>query len=447
MMITIMNNVLFYVFIGTGVSAFITTKVLAQEVKGATLTLEQAKQIAIDRNPGLAAVRAQIDAAKARYGRAYNSFYPKLETKLGSEQNIVSKEEQSSTFGYLLANWNIYRGGLDVGGATIASLDAKKSELDYEIKRLAIENQVEDVFSNILFLRDLAAIKHRFIEINIDQQSRARQIFSRGGGSESDIVEFDLKNSTLNSELAQIEQDYRGYVVRLKSLLGEDIAKNPTPTGELPHQHLQSSLSDYINQTLSDVPQVKASALNLDIATHRAAAVKGRWLPQLDVQGKFGALPLSEGGERGKMGTSVALVATWEIFAGFDSVYEAKERIAEKSHADWQLKDTIKELLADLETRYGELITIQTRADLEKDNIRLSKRYYDLVFADFKRGYKNSADFSAAAQAWYDAEVQRKRLDLEFTQKKIALEQRLGKKVITATMRDVDEGGGRDKSK
>jgi len=68
----------------------------------------------------------------------------------------------------------------------------------------------------------------------------------------------------------------------------------------------------------------------------------------------------------------------------------------------------------------------------------LRQRYYELVFSDFKRGYKNSGDFSAAAQVWYEAEVQRKRLDLEFVEKKLALELKLGRRIQAVSMKDVE---------
>ncbi len=429
-------------FLLSVLSGFVNPPIFAEDSSANTLTLEQSKKIAVERNANLAAIKARSEAAKARQGRAAAGFYPTLETKLGSEQGLAGKPEQASTFGYLVARWNIYHGGLDVAGTKTSTLEAKQAELDYELERLSVENAVEEVFSNLLYLRDVSAIKERFIEINGQQQALARQVVARGSGSESDVVEFDLRTATLKSELAQIEQDYQGYLVKLKSLIGEDIAKNPTPTGELPHQHLQGSLADYANPNLTEAPQVKAAALDLDIASHKASAAKGRWLPQVDVEGRFGSLPLSDGGEKGKLGSSVALVATWEIFGGFDASYEAKERLADKAQADWRLKADINALLTDIRVQFGELVSIQKRIDREKDNIKTARRYYELVFADFKRGYKNSGDFSAAAKAWYDAEVQRKRLDLEFVEKKITLELKLGKRIATSLMKDVEEGAG-----
>lgn len=407
-----------------------------------TLTLEQAKQIAVQRNAGLAAIKERAEAARARQGRAESGFYPKVETKLGSEQGVGDEEQRASSFGYLAAIWNVYRGGQDVAAVKMAGLQAKRAQLEYDSERLAVENDVERVFSNLLFLRDVAKIKERFVQINSEQQKLAKQVVARGGGSQSDVVEFDLRSATLKSELAQIEQDYRGFLARLKVLLGDDVAKNPSPSGELPHQHLIGALPDYVNSRLAEAPEVKSAGLTLDIASHRSIATKGRWLPQVDVEGRFGALPSSEGGTRNSIGSSVLIVGTWELFGGFDATHEVSERSAEGNEADLLLKSDINLLLADVESRFGELVTIQLRADLEKDSIKTAKRYYDLVFDDFKRGYKNSGDFSAAAQTWYDVEVQRKRLDLEFVEKKLALELKLGKRIAANAMQDVDTPKG-----
>ena len=256
------------------------------ETSGYTLTSENARKIAVERNASLAALREKIVAAKARQGRSSAGFYPKLESKLGSEQAGSSatsgsggsnqgSSSSASTFGYLAATWNIYRGGLDVAAARSASLETKLAEHEYEIKRLAVEREVEEVFSNILYLRDVSRIKERFIGVNAQQQALARQIVNRGGGSQSDVVEFDLRTGTLKSELSQIEQNYRGYVIRLKSLLAEDFARNPNPTGQLPHQHLKNPLAVYMDAKLADAPNVKATAIYFDIATQKSSATMG----------------------------------------------------------------------------------------------------------------------------------------------------------------------------
>jgi len=412
------------------------------EAQAYTLSIENARQLAVDRNTSLASLREKIIAAKAREGRSLAGFYPKLETKFGSEQagSSGSSVSSASGFGYLAATWNIYRGGLDVAAARSALLETKLAEHEYEIQRLAVEREVEAVYSNILYLRDVSLIKERFIGINAKQQALARQIVNRGGGSQSDVVEFDLKTGTLKSELAQIEQNYRGFVIKLKSLIAEDFARNPSPTGQLPHQHLKYPLSTYMDARLADAPAVKTTAIHFDLAAHKSLATRGRWLPQVDLEGQFGDRPLSIGGSDNNLGGSVAVVATWEIFGGFETAYEGKERLAEKATADWMLKSDITALLADVESGYGELVTIQKRSDQGKANIELAKRYYELVSADFMRGYKNSADFNSAAQTWYEAEVERKRLDLEFVEKKIQLEAKLGKRIETVTMKDVDNG-------
>ena len=88
-------------------------------------------------------------------------------------------------------------------------------------------------------------------------------------------MEFDLRTGILKSELAQIEQDYRGYVIRLKSLIAEDFSRNPNPTGQLPHQHLKHPLAVYMDAKLADAPEVKATAIYFDIATQKSLATRG----------------------------------------------------------------------------------------------------------------------------------------------------------------------------
>jgi outer membrane protein TolC len=253
-------------------------------------------------------------------------------------------------------------------------------------------------------------------------------------------MQFDLRAATLRSELAQIEQDYLSCMIQLKALLGEDVIQSVTPSGDLIHQHIQGTVTDYVNADLTSSPMIRAATNDFDAASTRASAARGRWLPRLDIEGSFGELPQPQGEEKNKFGSTFALVATWEIFGGFDTIYQVQELNAVRSGTNAQLKADIRSLLTSIQIGFGEVETLQRRADFEKNNILTAKKHYELVFADFKRGYKNSSDFSDAAQAWYDAEVGRKKLDLEFIERKIDLEQKLGRQVSTIPMKDVVAG-------
>src|SRR5690606_38126488 len=94
--------------------------------------------------------------------------------------------------------------------------------------------------------------------------------------------------------------------------------------------------------------------------------------------------------------------------------------------AELDLRRDIAEALADAEATLAQLTAVQRRADLEKDNVRRAKRYYDIVFEEYKRGYKNSGDLSSAADTWSEAEVRQKELDFEFIKTKVDLQRRLG---------------------
>lgn len=407
--------------------------------KSQALTLDDAKKMAVDNSFSLASKKSAVGAADSRKGVADSLLYPNLSAVTGSEQSMASSQNDSSTFSYLSAKWNLYRGGMDLSGAKLARIEQKKSSIDYDMEKLSIENSVEIIFYRILYLRDVLKIKQRFIELNSKQQVLARQLVARGGGSSSDVLQFDLRASALESELAQIQAEQETYKIKLKYLLGYQGGSIPIPAGDLPHQHLQGKPEDYLNATLSETPEIQLAKSDLDSATEDLSLARGRWLPQVDIEGRFGSLPLSQGGEAGKLGSSIALVANWELFSGFNTSYVIKEKAHEKSRADSAFQNSIRTVLVGVESAFNDLITTQKRADIEKNNVRSAQRYYDLVSSDFSRGYKNSSDFNQAAQDWYDAETQRKTLDFDFIEKKLAIELKLGKRLVVSSMRDVDE--------
>ena len=183
---------------------------------------------------------------------------------------------------------------------------------------------------------------------------------------------------------------------------------------------------------------IKKSTLDTHVSELHLASARSRWLPKVDFSAKGGLLASSETATPGEPNANVSLVATWELFSGFDNMAEIREKRAAYDALSSQLRIDVTRTLIKAEDLVREILTLQTRADVEKNNIRFAKRYYEIVKDEYKRGYKNSADLSAGADAWYSAEVRRKELDLDFLRKRIELERLLVRRVEVETMRDVE---------
>lgn len=415
----------------------VTAVIHAEEAAPEKVTLNQLKHLATRRSPQLLQMRKRLEEFDARSSRQRSNYYPKLNAVGGGEVEGRGSDRPLNQLAYLDFNWNLYNGGRDGRAIETANLEAEKATLEVEESSLEVDLETERLFYEILYARDLIDILTKFIEVNKEHRSYVKRSQALGSVSEADVMQFDLKDAQLRSELIDMRRSYESAKTRLKAFIGDELSQSLEPIGELLHQHLKSSTDSILNESLTQSLPMRKSTIASQISELQLTSARSRWLPKIDFSTKAGMLASSETATPGEPNVNLSLVATWELFSGFDALSEIQEKRAAKEAQSLQVKLDVTKVVISAEDLVREILTLQTRADVEKNNSRFAKRYYNIIKDEYKRGYKNSADLTMGADAWYSAEVRRKELDLEFLKKRIELERLIVRRVEVDTMRDV----------
>lgn len=399
---------------------------VAEEVPQEKIDLGTAKKYAVTHNYGITALRHEMDEIKSRGERTRSPFLPKFGVAGGVEAQNSTQSSEAVPVAYAYGSYNLFNGYRDTYRKDISRDELEKAKINLANAEFLVGLEVEEVFHAYLFKRDLIELKDNEIALNEVHQKLVRQTQLRGANSETDVMEFQLKDSTLKSELVALKQELEDARSNLKRLLGEEIGGNIQPVGKMQHQHIKGSLMEALAKIQSSSQTVKSKATELSIAKTESKIANARWLPEINLEARAGYLNLSERPDGNIPQAAIALVAKMDLYTGGDTHWESKEKLASALKVESQLKDEINDSIRKVEVGYRNLKVIETRADLERDNASFAKRYYNSVLSEYKRGAKNSSDLSNASEKLSQTQARKLSLEFDFIRERIAVEKNLG---------------------
>jgi len=400
--------------------------------------LDQAKKYAIEHNYEVTALRRELEEASARIQKAQASYFPKFGLLGGSDIFTHSQGTNAATVGLLQGDLNLFSGFEDSRRLKIAGLERDKADIRLKRAEFRVGLEVERQFHLFLFKKSAIELKNDALKINETQQQMAKQRRSGGMGSDSDILEFDLRQALLQSDLHSLNQELEEARSNLKRLLGEEIGSKIEPSGNLQHQHITEPLMDLMRRMRNDNETVLVAEKDLSVADVESKLWLSKWLPRVDVQGKVGYLPYDLRQATGGAAAAVGVYAKWDFFSGFETVADKKEAIAKQFRSEARMKDAILSAITQMEIAYRKIITVQERVDLESKNLGRAKRYYDSIRSEYRRGLKNSVDLKVAAELLFDTKLRRDSYKYEFLNQRIELEKSLGSPVATLVEKEVE---------
>lgn len=389
------------------------------------MTLGEAKRFAVEHNFEVSSLAKALDEAKAQRARATARYLPTIGIAGGVDSEIT-RDKETAGVGYLYGNVNLFRGFEDSYKASIGDLEVDKANIRLTQAKFRVELEVEQQFSRYLFTSFAIDLKKKAWDLNESQKKLALKRQDSGLVVDSDLMEFDLRDSLLQSDIASLEQELEAARVNLKLLLGEEIGNKIEPSGKLEHWHLKESLADLLKRLLEQSEPVLLSRKDLAISEYESKFAGSKWMPEINVETKAGYLPLDERPKDGGTALRGMVLAKFDIFSGFDTVNQRREGEAKRLKQEAQLKNVTLTHSSEVETLFRKIKAVEARVHLEEQNEARAKKYHAAVIKEYKRGVRNSADVRLAAELLFDSGLRRENFKYEFLTHKLELERILG---------------------
>lgn len=333
-------------------------------------------------------------------------FFPAFSIEGGQLVAQHNEEKSSGSFLFGKVDWNLYHGGVDEAQIQKAqlSLDLERRRLEYT--KIKIRNEVSKHYYELLFILESLSLKERALAMNTEQMKLARAKKNSGFTSQADVIEFELRNSTLQSDLLLLNQDRE----QKSKELSFDLGSKPTEAvlsikGHLHRDQVkldQSKLLEQLKQ--NNINLLEMESLYQANVWEQKSNFAG-YLPSLDLEAQYGRLANEETVFSGNNNYSVMLkisiplfsgLETWSSQRAFNSLLQAKryEVINQTRFAELELDNAL-----------DTVTMLNQRLDIEEKNLSRSEEYYKVTLSEYKRGVKNSPDMVGASERLIDARI------------------------------------------
>ncbi len=397
------------------------TTVLANHPNEGSLGLEELIKEASAQNQEIKAAKLKMDSARAmeKVGRA--GYYPEVSVEGGYLTTKFETEKNSGSPVYGKLEWNLYRGGRDQAQSEIREVESALANKQYSLSQARVAREVAKLYYEMLFILESMSLKEKAIDMNGEQMKLAQAKNRSGFTSSADVIEFELREATLRSDLKRLEQERSERSRDLAVVLGRS-----EPTGDLVVKgHLaRLNIKDDRQRVLGLIadsnPELVEAAAAKSIAQKELKVVRSDYFPRLDIEGKYGKLASEERVYAANDNYSAFLKIKIPIFSGFSTSSESTASAIKIQQYEKVYSQKQNSSKAEAEALFSKIASIQERLDLEAKTLSRSEEYYKITLGEYKRGVKNSPDMVGASERLLEARIR----NLEF--RKELLHARLG---------------------
>lgn len=390
---------------------FMGVTVFADHSNEGTHTLESLIKEAESNNLELKKSEQMVQSLEWEGYAKRGQFFPAFSLEGGQ---LFAKHEEEKASGHFLfgkAEWNLYRGGFDRAQIQKAqlSLDLERKKLQFTKSK--IRNEVSKHYYELLFILEGLSLKERALAMNDEQMKLARTKKNSGFTSQADVIEFELRNAMLQSDLLLLKQDRE----QKSKELAFDLGLKPTQAILSIKGHLHRDPTKLDQAKLLE--QLKLN--NISIIESESIYQGSEWdkksnfaeyLPRFDIEAQYGRLASDELVYPGDTNYSVMLKVSIPLFSGLETVYSQRALNSLLQAQRYEVLNQNRSLELELENILDSITMLNQRLDIEEKNLSLSEEYYKITLAEYKRGVKNSPDMVGASERLLDARIR----NLEF---------------------------------
>ena len=303
-----------------------------ETVSGKHLTIEKAKQTALENNPGIQQALARIRSARAILGQAYASWFPTISAGGGYfyrhvdmqpdwQPDIRVKEDITETTGNLKLNWLLFNGFARRAETLAAKYGVEQAKQTHANTQWLLMESVATAYYQAQLARENIRIAEKNAEFNRALEKNATIRREVGTASRSEMLNFSIRTVQAESDSIDASRNFTIACTVLGELMGLSGTELTTELSRSPDQgEITDTIPSYaqlIAVALKNRPDLLAIDAGIAAAEQRKNAAKGSWLPSIGLSAGLnytrqeGADPLQVERDR-----YAGLTASWDIFTG-----------------------------------------------------------------------------------------------------------------------------------
>ena len=393
-----------------------------------TLSLNDARQIALKNNPSFQSMRYAIEAANAQYKKAFTAYMPTVDFTYSLSRNhnwsqnpdagtsgrgLTSKPGISASlvvFDSLQREMSILAAQHDLRGAEAAEQDARRLLL----------RAVAYAYNEVMLANAQIRIAKANMKFNYALLKETELKFEAGASPLSDALNFKVNYNTAESSRYSAEYSATAAKLALAQLLGltEGIIPDSVefPTMPSPDGEMLKNIEYYLDLALQNRPDLKQYREAYESAKYSYYSTIGAFGPTVTLNM---SMNYTQGRNRThdqwhkdssnvskprSLGMNYGVNVNWELFSGGRRYFTMRAAEAGVARAEYSVANTWIAVITDVRTAYENYQTNLKLVKLNQKNLELVRKQRDLVDREYKAGSTGITRLNEAQTALIDAE-------------------------------------------
>lgn len=390
------------------------------------LTLEQAIDLALARNPNLHAAQARIETARARLEEARAAFFPQVKAGIG----YTLSNDPSRAFSMIVAqrrfafgmnindpgyvkdfrpqigiHWSLFRGGQDYSMAQTAALGLDVRTAQKTALQNALANAVSTSFYALLEAPERSEVARRTLAAVGKELEFVRARKLEGMALNSDILSLEVRLAQAKATQIQAENAREAALTALRALLAwpaqADLKVRADSTFEPPRT--AGDFAGWLDAALARRPELKAARAQVEALEQALQAARGARLPRIDAFAVYGQNSPEPQFSTRKDNVTFGVQAEIDLFTGgarTARIEQARKQLEEaRALLDLtrlQVEQEVKQAWLSLREALARLEVARYEVDAAKAALRLVREQYRSGTATVTRFLEAETDAASA---------------------------------------------------
>ncbi len=368
-----------------------------------TLTLGDARSIALAGNPSLKAAEERVLQAGERVKQARAAYWPTVSADASATRVSLSHTARENTPGVenpedryaggLTANWLLFDGFERKFAKARAMYGREESAASRLNTARLILSSVADFYYNAQLAGAQVNIAEADLAFNLRQVEDARARLLGGTGSLSDRLNFEVQVNSAKALLITAKKNYRVALEALGAVLGIDdteFSRKATlsrPERESAGEMTLPDVEEMVSHAKTNRPDLSRLRLAVKGAESGIEIARAAFYPDVNLFASLsGERDNDPGFEGDDFGGSVGLKFTYNLFSGGGDTARLMEAKQAKQEAEHLKTEGRINIATEIRQALSELSSAKEQLLLQRSNAELVLRNRDLVEKEYAAG-------------------------------------------------------------
>lgn len=312
--------------------------------------------------------------------------------------NTSSKKLTENGNYSLNASWTVWDGKSNTNTIKIQKLNKKMAELDTEISKNSITEQITQLYIQILYSTEAKKVNESILETAKKQVERGKEMMQNGLLSETELKQLEAQWSSAQYDVVNAQTQIDDYNLQLKQLLeldpGTDFQIANLEISDEQALQLVPSSNEVYSQALLLRPEIQSKQTAIEAAKLSVDVAKAGYQPSLSLNASISDSHYSTGAQvasqlKENLNGTIGLTLSVPIFDNRKNKSAVERAKLDQVTKSLELTEEQKNLYNTIES-----YNLQARNNQEKFKASITKTEsmessYRLLNEQFENGLKN----------------------------------------------------------